>query len=141
MKTPTPYYLSLWRSVRGCAVALFLVGGLFQASAKTFTVKNLDDAGNGSLRSALQKLANSHDSSNTVTFKSGLHGIINLTTPLPEIAKSVSINGPGANKITVSVPNGGGFNVSTGVVSILCLTRPGHGCQCRSSEPDCSADD
>jgi hypothetical protein len=127
MKTPTSYYLSLWRSFRGCTVALFLGGGLLQASAKTFTVKNLDDAGNGSLRSALQKLANSHDSSNTVTFKSGLHGIINLTTPLPEIGKSVSINGPGANKITVSVPNGGGFNVFTGVVSISGLTVEGRG--------------
>jgi len=127
MKSPAPNHLSLWRSVFGCAVALFLGGGLLQASAKTFTVKNLDNAGNGSLRSALQKLANSHDDSNTVTFKSGLHGIICLTTPLPEIGKSVSINGPGANKITVSVADGGGFNVFTGVVNISGLTVEGRG--------------
>jgi hypothetical protein len=109
------------------AMALILGAGLPRASAKNFTVKNLDDAGNGSLRSVLQKLDNSHDSSNTVTFKSGLHGIIHLTTPLPEISKSVSINGPGANKITVAAPNGGAFNVFNGIVSISGLTVEGRG--------------
>jgi hypothetical protein len=97
------------------------------ASAKTYTVKNLHDSGNGSLRSALVKLAASNDSSNTIAFKSGLHGIIVLCSPLPEIGKSVSINGPGANKVTVAAPNGGALNIFTGVVNLSGLTVEGRG--------------
>jgi hypothetical protein len=108
-------------------MGLTLGAGLTQASAKTFTVKNLDDAGSGSLRSVLLKLDSSHDGSNTVTFKSGLNGIINLTSPLPAINKSVSITGPGANKIKVTAPNGGAFNVVTAVVSLSGLTIEGRG--------------
>lgn len=127
MKTHTPNQCSLWRAIFAVAVVFILGAGLTQASAKTYTVKNLDGAGNGSLRSVLLKLATSHDGSNTVTFKSGLHGIIHLTAPLPEITKSVSITGPGANKITVKAPNGGAFNVVSGIVSLSGLTIEGRG--------------
>lgn len=125
MKTNIAKQYTPWRSV--LAVVTMFGLSLSVGSAKTYTVKNLQDSGHGSLRSALVKLGNSNDGSNTVTFKSGLNGIITLNSPLPAISKSVSVNGPGANKITVSAPNGGGFNVITGVVSVSGLTVEGRG--------------
>lgn len=127
MKTHTHNICSLWHAIRGFAIVLTLGAGLTPAFAKTYTVKNLDNTGNGSLRSVLSKLATSHDSSNTITFKSGLNGIIKLSTPLPEITKSVSINGPGASKIKVTAPNGGAFDVVSGVVNLSGLTIEGRG--------------
>lgn len=127
MKTHTHNICSLWHAVCGLAIVLTLGAGLAPASAKTYTVKNLDNTGNGSLRSVLSKLATSHDNSNTITFKSGLNGIIHLTSPLPEITKSVSINGPGANKIKITAPVGGAFDVVAGVVNVSGLTIEGRG--------------
>jgi hypothetical protein len=127
MKTHTHSKGLLSHAVRTLAVGLTLGASLTHASAKTYTVKNLDDAGNGSLRSVLLKLESSHDGSNTITFKSGLNGIITLASPLPAIEKSVSITGPGANKIKVTAFNGGAFNVVAGVVSLSGLTIEGRG--------------
>ncbi len=62
----------------------------------TFTVKNLNDSGAYSLRAAIL----SGDS--TVIFKNGLHGTITLTSGALSITNNVSIEGPGANKLTVS---------------------------------------
>src|SRR5689334_15919422 len=67
----------------------------------TFTVMNLNDSGPGSLRAAL---ASGDD---TIAFAKGLHGTITLTSGELSIANSVTINGPGANKLSVSGNNTG----------------------------------
>ncbi len=61
----------------------------------TFMVMNTNDSGAYSLRAGIQ----SGDA--TIAFAPGLHGTITLKSTLP-IAGSVTINGPGANKLSVS---------------------------------------
>jgi hypothetical protein len=117
------------RQVACAVIAVLTIGAwLPQADAKTFQVKNLNNSGNGSLRDALTKLATSNDPSNTINFKSGLDGVIYLSSTLPQISKSVSVNGPGAGEITIVGYNGGIFNVFSGIVSISGLTLQGKGC-------------
>ncbi len=70
------------------------------AEAATFTVSNLDDAGAGSLREAIED-ANLTGASDTVVFQSGLSGTITLASEIP-IDEPVEIQGPGADTITVS---------------------------------------
>jgi hypothetical protein len=65
----------------------------------TFTVLNLNDSGPGSLRAGI---ASADD---TITFAAGLHGTITLTSGELLISNSVMINGPGANKLSVSGNN------------------------------------
>jgi hypothetical protein len=60
-----------------------------------FTVRNLLDSGNGSLRAAISS------GDDTIAFAPGLHGTITLNSELP-INHAVTINGPGANKLSVS---------------------------------------
>jgi hypothetical protein len=62
----------------------------------TFTVKNLNDSGANSLRAGLL----SGDSA--IAFANGLHGTISLTSGELSITNNVTIEGPGANKLTVS---------------------------------------
>jgi len=64
-------------------------------------VSNLNDSGPGSLRCAIS----SAFSGGTVTFASGLTGTVTLTTGQLVVAKSVSINGPGPDKLAVSGNN------------------------------------
>jgi hypothetical protein len=61
-----------------------------------FTVMNLNDSGPGSLRAGV---ASGDD---TIGFAAGLHGNITLTSGELLITRSVTINGPGANKLAVS---------------------------------------
>src|SRR5436305_9636440 len=69
------------------------------------------------LREAIQAANNAVNTPDTITF--GVTGTINLVSPLPAINDPVTINGPGADKLTIS----GGqtyriFNVTTtGTVS------------------------
>jgi hypothetical protein len=62
----------------------------------TFTVQNLYDSGNHSLRAGIL----SGDS--TIVFENGLQGTITLTSGDLSITHNVTIEGPGANKLTVS---------------------------------------
>jgi Right handed beta helix region len=64
----------------------------------TFTVTNLLDSGANSLRAAILS------GDDTIDFAKGLHGTITLTGELP-ITNSVTINGPGANMLSVSGNN------------------------------------
>src|SRR5580704_7824562 len=64
----------------------------------TLTVTNLFDSGAGSLRAAIA-VANSGD---TIDFAHGLQGTITLTSGELPISDSVTIDGPGANKLSVS---------------------------------------
>jgi hypothetical protein len=65
----------------------------------TFTVMNLNNDGPNSLRAAIAS------GDNTIDFAHGLHGAITLASALPQITSSVTINGPGANQLSVSGNN------------------------------------
>jgi hypothetical protein len=67
----------------------------------TFTVRNLLDAGTGSLRQAVLD-ANSQPGADTIRFTHGLHGTIALTGGELSITDDLTIDGPGANRLTVS---------------------------------------
>lgn len=71
------------------------------AQAATFTVTNLDDAGPGSLRDAIDQ-ANALAGPDTIDFQAGLAGGIVLTSGELAIKDSVDIQGPGASVIAVS---------------------------------------
>ncbi len=62
------------------------------------TVTNLNDSGLGSLRYAIQQTPNG----GTVDFAPGLEGTIKLFSGTLQIFQHVTIDGPGADKITVS---------------------------------------
>jgi hypothetical protein len=77
------------------------VGFAGSAKAATFTVSNFDDAGIGSLRQAIED-ANNQAGADIINFDSDLgSGIINLLTGQLNITDSVTINGPGADQVTV----------------------------------------
>jgi hypothetical protein len=69
----------------------------------TFTVLNLNDSGPDSLRSAV--LAADSTSGAVIDFASNLHGTITLTSGQLNLTSSMTINGPGATKLTVSGNN------------------------------------
>jgi hypothetical protein len=73
------------------------------AYASTYTVTNLNDSGAGSLRSAITS-ANA-DTAGNIVFASGVVGTIDLQSSLPNVtltSGSMTITGPGANKLTIS---------------------------------------
>src|SRR2546421_5161814 len=70
----------------------------------TFTVLNLNDSGAGSLRQAVL-LSNLSPGADTINFAAGLTGTIALTSGQLNILGSLAVNGPGADKITVSGSN------------------------------------
>ena len=70
----------------------------------TFTVKNLADSGNGSLRQAILD-ANANPNADVIDFAPKLHGTITLTGLELAITKNLDIEGPGANKLTISGDN------------------------------------
>jgi len=67
----------------------------------TFTVTNINDSGAGSLRQAIID-ANAHAGADQVAFASGLHGTIMLTTGQLSITDTLTINGPGSSRITIT---------------------------------------
>ena len=71
------------------------------ADAATFQVSNLNDAGAGSLRDAVEQ-ANLAAGADTVTFAAGLTGTITLTTGEIPVEEAIDIQGPGAAALTVS---------------------------------------
>src|SRR5262245_3525425 len=67
----------------------------------TFTVLNLADSGAGSLRQAVVD-ANGSPGADTIQFAPGLHGTITLSSGQLSITDSLTINGPGADRLAVS---------------------------------------
>lgn len=90
----------------GAAASALTLGVALAASpaaqAATFTVTNLDDAGPGSLRQAIED-ANGAAGADTITFDPGLNGnAIILTTGQLLVTDSVDIQGPGATNLAVT---------------------------------------
>ena len=92
--------------------------------AAEFTVTNLDDSGDGSLRQVIDA-ANATVEADTITFAPNVTGTIELLSTLPFITTDVTIEGPGATILTIS-GKGAGFRVfrinSGGSVTISGLT-------------------
>jgi hypothetical protein len=89
------------RSGRVLGTAIFGIGAAASADGAVFTVSNLNDAGPGSLRQALDD-ANGAAGADEVVFQAGVTGTITLTSGQLVIADSVAITGPGAAALTVS---------------------------------------
>jgi fibronectin-binding autotransporter adhesin len=68
----------------------------------TFSVSNVNDSGNGSLRAAIAA-ANSNSGSDTISF--GVTGTITLTTGELPITEALTLIGPGASNLTISGGN------------------------------------
>lgn len=64
----------------------------------TFTVTNLNDNGLGSLR---QAITDANAAGGGTVDATGVSGIIDLLTQLPNLASNITINGPGAARLTV----------------------------------------
>ena len=68
----------------------------------TYTVTNLNDSGPGSLRDAIQQ-ANANPGPDTITFKAGIAGIIDINSPLElsDTTGQTTIQGPGDTVVSV----------------------------------------
>jgi CSLREA domain-containing protein len=96
---------------------------LFASRGPDFIVTTVDDHNDGScssndctLREAIIA-ANAQADDNSITFASGVTGIIQLAGGLPDLANNVTLHGPGANVLTVRRNTGGIyriFNISNG---------------------------
>jgi hypothetical protein len=80
------------------ALSAMLAAAPAAHGAAVETVTNLDDAGAGSLRQAIADV----DAGGTVAFDSGLSGTITLTSGQLDVGKGMTIDGPGAQELTVS---------------------------------------
>ena len=91
-----------------------------RVSAATFTVTNLDDSGDGSLRQAILD-ANANPGADTIDFQDELTGTITLTSgELPLVTEDLTINGPGIFAITVSGNHAFRvFEIASGVTTII----------------------
>jgi len=87
---------------------------------QSFLVTNTNDAGAGSLRQAITD-ANANSGTQSISFQSGLTGIITLSTALPDLSTDLLIVGPGANLLTIQRSSAGG----TPDFRIFTIT-PGH---------------
>ena len=70
------------------------------ASADTFSVRNTENSGSGSLRAAITA-ANAEPGKDVITFAPGAQGAINLKSRLPVLRGMLEIRGPGAGGLTV----------------------------------------
>jgi len=83
------------------AILLLLVTIAPSHAQSTITVTSLaDDGGPGELRAAINQ-ANTDNDGDTITFANGLTGTIMLTSGLPTITASVTVQGPGAGVLAV----------------------------------------
>jgi hypothetical protein len=120
MKKPTKSLLELRGSaiLPVCALLLVVLGCASSTwGAPSSVVTTLNDSGPGSLRQVIAA-ANSGD---TITFK--VHGTITLTSGALVIGKDLDIEGPGANKLTISGNCASRvFVISSGIVTLAGMT-------------------
>jgi hypothetical protein len=120
MKFTSPLVMA----ILGCAT---LMAG--PAMASTLMVLNNNDAGAGSLRQTI--LASG--SGDTILFANAVSGTITLTSGGLAIAKNLTIQGPGANVLTIDANDSSRvFNISAGTVNVTGLTLA-HGVSTSSS--------
>ena len=86
-------------------------------------VTTLADTGPGSLRAAITAANANGAGLDDIIFSGGLSGTINLESALPDIASSLTINGPGANLLTVrraydATADFGIFNIPSGGLTV-----------------------
>ncbi|MBX7223284.1 MAG: hypothetical protein K1Y36_25455 [Blastocatellia bacterium] len=118
---PEPAPLAKQQEPTGIPVNPPLVEARSFVPNATFTVTNLNNSGTGSLRQAITDANNNGTGADTINFQAGLTGTITLTSSLPQITGALTINGPGANVITVT---GGSFTIMS-VANGISLTMSG----------------
>ena len=126
-KSPTlsPVFLSIF------IFAICLIGAsAANVQAATFTVMNTNDSGDGSLRQAIAD-ANAAGGADTIDFDAGVFATsqtITLTTGELVINGEVTINGPGADRLTISGNNVSlVFLVSSGAMVTISDLTISHG--------------
>ncbi len=92
---------------------------LFTVRGPTLTVTTIDDHTDGNcnaadctLREAIQA-ANASSDDSTIIFAPVLTGIIQLTGALPDLTSNITLQGPGANRLTVRRNGGGDYRIFT----------------------------
>ena len=123
--TLSPVFLSIF------IVAICMIGvSAANVQAATFTVMNTNDSGAGSLRQAIAD-ANTAGGADTIDFDAGVFATsqtITLTTGELVINGEVTINGPGADKLTISGNNVSlVFLVSSGAMVTISDLTISHG--------------
>jgi hypothetical protein len=104
------------KTLLALVIAALLAG---TAQAATYTVRTLDDSGEGSLRDAIKEA----DDGDSIVFGSDLRGEIALDDTL-DVDTDVGIKGPGAGQLTLRRPEGTVVAVS-GTVTLTDLTIAG----------------
>jgi hypothetical protein len=100
----------------------------------TFLVTNLNDSGAGSLRAAV--LAADSTSGARIDFAPSVHGTITLTSGQLGLTSSMSIDGTGASKLTVSGNNASRvFDVSPGVTATIAGLTIANGAAMSTTDP------
>jgi hypothetical protein len=93
---------SAWSSVGGMGIRLVVVSACLSwasvAHAAIFMVSNTSDADPGSLRAAIND-ANAANGTNSIIVDAT--GTITLASPLPAIGFTLTITGPGADRLTI----------------------------------------
>src|SRR5258708_24103575 len=117
--------LSFFAVVPGVQAATDVVPGAQAATyLATYTVNQLGDTGtgqgfSGDLRYCLTQANANSPGPNLIKFQPGLIGTIHLTTALPALLNKLTIQGPGANNLTVNAYGSSVVSVASGATIFL----------------------